>query len=350
MAEERLRDIFVLFMFGVFLSLLLIEFISNNVPLFQTDIKFVAEGIERDPELYARFNPVDSTYFSADLVMYRVKTNPITSESGYYVRDDTVVGQPYAVAIGDSFTFCAEIKIEDCWVSLLEEKVSGDVVNMGGPGQFSLTEEKILEKYGLPMRPKVVIWEFLTNDMSEAAYFQNNNTEPPFYGIRKFLNGRSNVYLLLKRMINSVSHDARPPIRFKINGMENTFNDLDAALNTNNFCNTQVSEEIKDSILRSKQKSEETGAKFFLVMIPMEEEVYIDEYNQHLGTDYDLSCPIREVKEFADKNQIDYIDMTPVLKENKSKWPYLLNGGHLSPEGNRILSDSIDRWISEKMI
>ncbi len=208
-----LKEAVLLFVFGILLSFVMIEAVANFLPLFQTDVRFIAEGMDKDPFLYSKFKPLDATYFSADLKRYSVRTNPLGVDD-YYIRDETPVGDIFGVAIGDSFTYCAEINIEDCWVNVLEKKIGQDVVNLGGPGQFSITEERILTQYGLPLEPKVVIWQFMTNDISDAAYFKYNNTEPPLYGVRKFLNGKSNVYLLLKRVWNRVFDNGEAPLTF----------------------------------------------------------------------------------------------------------------------------------------
>jgi hypothetical protein len=71
-----------------------------------------------------------------------------------------------AVAVGDSFTFCFT-EIEDCWVTILERETGLGLVNLGQPVTGSISRRRILETYGTPLKPPLVIWEFFANDFND---------------------------------------------------------------------------------------------------------------------------------------------------------------------------------------
>lgn len=345
------KEVITSVVISVLLGVAMVEVASSALPLFQTDIRFVSEVQEWDDTYYAKFkSDVDVTYFSADMHRYAVRTSPL-GIGDYNIRDDTPSAEPFAVAIGDSFTYGAELNAEEGWVSKLENMTGREIVNMGGPGQFPVTEERILSDYGLKLKPRLVIWEFMTNDFPEVEAFENAPDRGVGYSIVSWLNGHSNTYLLLKRIFNSAGGSPeKRPLVFELDGKANVFNTLDALDRLRKFCGTEYSEKAKAAVLKARDKTEASGAKFVMIMIPVKEEVYMEETAAHLGGDGDFGCAIREMMEFADENGIDYIDMTAHYRTSADAGgePYLRLGGHLSVEGNTLTSQIIYNFLSEK--
>jgi hypothetical protein len=87
-------------------------------------------------------------------------------------RDDGIASETDIVVIGDSFTACVGVEIQECWVEIIEKKTSRDFANLGvldyGPQQ----ELQMLERYGLPLKPKVILWVFFANDVNDAWRFK----------------------------------------------------------------------------------------------------------------------------------------------------------------------------------
>lgn len=233
-------------------------------------------------------------------------------------------------------------------MDVLEKEEGRVVANLGGPGQFPITEERILDRYGLKLEPEVVVWQFMTNDLGESAHYKYNNTAPPLKGVRAFFNAKSNVYVLAKRILNLFADTSERPVAFEIDGQLNVFNTPSSARETNAWCGTEVEEEVLRAIKRAEQKTEESGAKFVLLLVPMKEEIYIDRYNRNQNSSSDFSCPIKAVKAMAESNGIDYVDMTPVFMEaSKTQNPYLSRGGHLSSYGNILVADALSLALDD---
>jgi len=74
------------------------------------------------------------------------------------------------VAIGDSFTFCFT-EYEDCWVQRLETDYGYSVVNLGQGATGAISHTNILNTFGLPYQPKVVLWQWYGNDNNEDYGF-----------------------------------------------------------------------------------------------------------------------------------------------------------------------------------
>ena len=69
---------------------------------------------------------------------------------------------------GDSFTFGDGVNLEDTWVYQLEQLSGVTVENFGITRYGPQSELKMMLQEGLPLRPKLVIWQFFVNDLEDA--------------------------------------------------------------------------------------------------------------------------------------------------------------------------------------
>ncbi len=98
-------------------------------------------------------------------------------ETSIGVNDETTSEDSiYALAFGDSFTFCWGVKRENCWVEILEKKLWKEVKNFGVFGYgfvqkfrlFSLVMEKLKKK---GVKPKAVFFQLISSDMHDDLCF-----------------------------------------------------------------------------------------------------------------------------------------------------------------------------------
>ena len=76
------------------------------------------------------------------------------------------------LCIGDSFTEAGNLPIEKTFVKLIEERSDMSTRNLGVAGYGPPAELVVLEKFGLPCKPQVVIWQIAeTNDLDDAMFF-----------------------------------------------------------------------------------------------------------------------------------------------------------------------------------
>jgi lysophospholipase L1-like esterase len=85
-------------------------------------------------------------------------------------------GRFRALALGDSFTYGAGVEVGETWPALLEARLAArghghppvEVVNAGIPSFFPEAERLLLEHYGLPLDPDLVIVGFVANDVTDT--------------------------------------------------------------------------------------------------------------------------------------------------------------------------------------
>jgi len=90
----------------------------------------------------------------------------------YGFRNRHPQGPVDVVAVGDSFTFGYGVDEEMAWPGLLEKETGQSVANLGQTNYGPQAELQVLEQAGLPLHPKLVIWQFFANDYLDAASFQ----------------------------------------------------------------------------------------------------------------------------------------------------------------------------------
>jgi hypothetical protein len=91
-----------------------------------------------------------------------------TDRDGF--RNSRELPQADVIVIGDSFTEAGNIPEEKTFPLRLEQKINRPVRNLGRSGYSSPHELVVLKKYGLPMQPKVVIWQVAeANDLADVV-------------------------------------------------------------------------------------------------------------------------------------------------------------------------------------
>ncbi|NDJ75588.1 MAG: hypothetical protein GYB65_04950 [Chloroflexi bacterium] len=70
------------------------------------------------------------------------------------------------VAVGDSFTFCFT-EIDDCWVTRFGEVTGRNIINLGITGTGAVSHLRVMQQFGLPGQPPLVLWQWYCNDANE---------------------------------------------------------------------------------------------------------------------------------------------------------------------------------------
>ena len=116
--------------------------------------------------------------------------------------------------IGDSYIEGAYVSDEETAAVRLHELTGRAVVNLGVSGYGSLQELKVLEKYAVPLGPRMVAWFFFEgNDLDDDQNFENamayergvpapNPPEPASLRWRSFVKGSfaANAFMQLREM------------------------------------------------------------------------------------------------------------------------------------------------------
>lgn len=107
-------------------------------------------------------------------ILYRTKD--IFGDGEFGLRDDGIDKQMFAIAVGDSFTFCMHLEDKDCWVEIVESLLDLDVINTGvygyGTYQESIMLKKVLRKLGSRSREiKYILWQITFTDYQDDSCF-----------------------------------------------------------------------------------------------------------------------------------------------------------------------------------
>ncbi|MDP8246126.1 MAG: SGNH/GDSL hydrolase family protein [Candidatus Hinthialibacter antarcticus] len=87
-------------------------------------------------------------------------------------RNDGEIESPDMVVIGDSFTHGAFVDRDEIWSSQLAERLNKTEQNFGLSAFSPQQSNNILQRFGLPQSPKIVVYQlFFGNDFDDAAQF-----------------------------------------------------------------------------------------------------------------------------------------------------------------------------------
>ena len=105
--------------------------------------------LNRDPDPYAR------------IVTFQ------TDSQGF--RNSEELPQADVVVIGDSFAEAGNVPEAETFTKLIGQKLSRSTRNLGRAGYGPPNELVVLRKYGLPCRPKLVVWQIAeANDLEDS--------------------------------------------------------------------------------------------------------------------------------------------------------------------------------------
>ncbi|MBN2305460.1 MAG: SGNH/GDSL hydrolase family protein, partial [Anaerolineae bacterium] len=174
-----------------------------------TDSKLLPDPIwQPDREFLTITRPVTNhEQFGSAEVRFTVNTETLWDDPhvAFRTRQELVDRYVDGVAVGDSFTFCFTDE-DECWVQRFGALTGRNIINLGITSTGSLSHLRVLEGFGLPLEPPLVIWEWFGNDANEDYGLADLRGEtdikspnPPIPAPdRNWWDDHSAVYVLLK--------------------------------------------------------------------------------------------------------------------------------------------------------
>ncbi|PWU18893.1 MAG: hypothetical protein C5B50_07705 [Verrucomicrobia bacterium] len=128
---------------------------------------------ERPPHLKWRgLSRGDLAFMNHDDDPYARTITFETDFEGFHNAKD--IRQADLVMIGDSYTEAGNIPEDENFTSLASRKLGLSARNLGRAGYTTPTELIVLKKYGLPCRPKFIVWQIAeSNDLAECIAYEN---------------------------------------------------------------------------------------------------------------------------------------------------------------------------------
>lgn len=268
------------------------------------------------------------------------------------------------VVVGDSFSFCTGVEIGDCWITLLSQQTGLRLANLGVNGTGSVSHLRYLEDYGWSLNPKVVIWQYYGNDARDDYYHLVNKLQGcprptlpsrpngAIEGTKRFFSDTFVTYNLivsplLRRLLPSLS---APPSQ--ASEYEQNFTATGQPLFTQVYSIDPGRPEwsagltlTQDALLAAKAQAEQHGARFLIMLVPVNFQVYEDQIaSDHLiEAAHSWDTALDEMAAFLDRSGIEYVDLRSDLRHAAAQGVslYPAYDVHWTPQGNRIVADAI---------
>lgn len=266
-------------------------------------------------------------------------------------RDDGIDGQrPYAVCVGDSFTYGLKVPIEKTWPERLELKTGRDFTNLGVPGYSSLSGLRMLSKYGLKLRPKIAIYGFWCDDIHGVLQPQNlhlkfRGKETVFSSMRQWMSQHLISYNLIKYVLQTKTYRDVIVDSAKLDletGM--TFSKLHLKLgNLSLPAYSGAWEETTVELLRVQEQCRKEGVRFIVVGFPLKEDVYWHRASSILSLKGKAHPHhwLGILERFCNQNSIEFLDVTEVLRRHarKGEQLYFFVDAHWNERGHEVIAN-----------
>lgn len=330
----------------------------------------------RQPDHYFILKPglVDALQFGSPSVRFRVSTIELWAGGGIGFRTRPVDYFVDAVVVGDSFAFCFTERA-DCWVTRLESDTGLGLVNLGQPGTGSHSHLLILQGFGAPLEPRLVLWQFFGNDFNDDyGLFSANGKLAPIADetsaegedsgggseTQRWLRTRSALYAVLESVLpgwrryrdpNAAKFDDRYAVtlpsgeqlrfgqRYELEAM-----DMSRAVNQAGYEISRAAFERAQALVSA------WGGQLVVVLVPTREEVYESLTAAALGDDLKAirGARLAMLSLCAELELLCY-DALADLRERAaaSDLLYYADDLHLNPLGNRVFAALLRDWLAE---
>ena len=270
-------------------------------------------------------------------------------------RNDRDLQSADVALIGDSFVEGLTVSYPELTSSLLA-RLRGEVVaNLGQSAYGPQQELIVLKRYGLPLRPRTVIWMFSEGtDLDDVVNYDRLMHDPPDFW-HAFL-ARSFTKIMYYRLFHGSKYAGitRAGVFQAADGKI-----LNLYFSTNahplSKQNLAAMDETAYILAEANRLSATQGARLIVVFVPEKFRVFQpfckfppqsecrnwapNDLPERLGT------AVRSIS-----SEIEYLDLTPSLVEaaKKGEVPYYPDDDHWSPEGHRIAAEAINRYLAAR--
>lgn len=326
--------------------------------------------------------------FTCEVNLYGLnKKVPIhTNSLGYRGPEFTVNKKPGTkriLVLGDSFTLGLGVEDNETYPykmqQILREKGYGnaEVINAGYADGYSPDSYYVyLKNRGMQLRPDIIILSFFTYDdiadLTETVWEKTDISGLPEkivsccrlwgngYLINKNLPVKYRIPILRNSQLFQFSFDTfnsrfkifadtsiDPPKRDRKKGCE---------MNPDCFKNYYAEDGKVRQLLKSiKKLADENHSKLLTVLIPIQYQVYPETANGFWNAvPLDTSQPDfmqKHMSEFFISQKMDYLDLLPVLSENKSRgYLFTPTDVHLNDLGNTVAAEAIDDFLINRYL
>ena len=308
---------------------------------------------DADKELLFKIRPHTDTVVDHPDYHVRIKTNLNLGDIGF--RGGSLGGPAWAAAVGDSFTFGVGMDQQDTWVALLAQALGKEIINLGIPSQGPPQYTRILKRYALPLRPRVVFYGFYFNDLNSAKRF--NRLQRNWLRVSGYMRQYSILYNLIHESRPQAATEEAEPADGDGAQLNIVAEDVRRSLarqNRNFEQRWQLTAKEIDDAIQAVHASTDSQVEMVMVMLylPSRWEFYWEQLKAQnkLTDDLDSDRLRRTVVEYCGQRKLTCFDLTAVLKREaqRRKQLYIPIDGHWNKEGNRIVAAALQKFLMEK--
>lgn len=275
-------------------------------------------------------------------------------------RNDRDLTAADTVFVGDSMLEGMTVSNAEVVTSVLAKLSGKTVANLGQYGYGPQQEMIVLKRYGLPLRPRTVVWMFFEgNDLTDAIEYRHIADHPPtpwdFFLQRSF---SRMAYRAVTRTLakpkplgvtrSGIIREAKPGAASRI------YFTLPAhALSKDEL---GAMDETARLIAEAGRLSADRQARFLFVYVPEKFRVYRSFCEFPAASE----CPRWELSDLPDRlrkavtsassasSAIGYLDLTPTLIDaaKRGSLPYYSDDVHWTPAGHRAAAEAIGDYLS----
>ena len=307
-----------------------------------------------EPELGYVMRPGLDYHYSRDEFSF-IMTTPLDL-NGAGFRGGTLGGVPWAVAVGDSFTFGAGVDREFTWLARLSALARREFINLGVSGYGPQQYTRSLERYGLPLNPRIVLYCLFTNDLRDSLQFERRLREgPPRFSVKDLLQEYSVTYNLV-HAIRANHQKGKKFVNIEDVGLTLSVRKLRDEIIEDSKRLPKASIIIEREIDRAVADSSTAKASFVLLYFPSKEEVYWDLIKTKIDGIEELDDRFDQLRKstaaFCRSRRIRCLDLTPALRRTavKREKVYFSIDSHWNTLGHEIVAEEVYRFLVDEAL
>lgn len=318
-----------------------------------------------------RPNIDNALQYGSPSVSFHLTTIELWDGGGIGFRTDPIDFKVDAVVVGDSFGMCFTERV-DCWVQQFMARTGLHVVNLSQPVTGSTSHFRILQDFGAPLKPPLVIWQFFGNDFNDdygLAVFRHDiepiesDTPPPhqksFYETLRDKSALVGVFdtLYYGRIMAGVPDSDLIFVKpYRATYGKNNEHVLQfgggyelQALDMSREVNQMGYSYSKEAFQQAQELVATWGGKLVVVIIPTREEVYRSITEPMMGDGVNRLQSARDAMHgLCDELKLTCYDAYDTFQEraNNGEELYYSDDMHLNPYGNLVLASALQVWLS----
>ncbi len=314
----------------------------------QTPVKSVG-----DPYLGFVFPP----HYQTEIVSHDFRFTVESDEHGFR-NASPWPDRAEVVVVGDSMAYGWGVNERERWTTLLDDALPASrVITLGMPGTTPQQYSRYFEKFGVALRPRIVIFAiFPGNDIVDAETFDRwvAAGSPDNYDVWRFFEGkvpvaaaslfdRSFLLLSLSSMRKSLMYGLSSKTVTFADGSEMQLapNIYGKALKSNTPENAGFQSIVKATV-DARNRARASGSEFVVLLFPVKESIYLPSQGISFAG---LVHPLQDV--LQNQAGMASIDLTGPFRESaaQGKQLYFQVDGHPNALGNRVVADTVAEYL-----